>query len=159
MKSATRVETFELSAKPRASIPASTTKILWNYSRTSPPDVDDAVQEKRRIAKRSHAATVDQIRRWAQHHDRSRPGRLLNYVLPTKSVPKLPEDEALYSCIENFFPPRTEILVTVCDFGDGLSSRRQVRLGDIEKGMLITIFTRIYKMLFFNLLLIECRRI
>ena len=45
-----------------------------------------------------------------------------------------PAEAKLYGAVNHFFPPRSDICVTVCDFGPGRAERREVRLGDIEKG-------------------------
>jgi len=134
MKPPTRAQTFELSAKSHPYIPASTTRILGDYSRNSPPDINDAELEKRRLTRRKHADTVKQLRKWARYRESSILGRLLRHVLPMDTSPKMPGQQALYDSINHFFPPRFDILVTVCDFGDGRAERREVRLGDIELG-------------------------
>ncbi|KAB5566742.1 hypothetical protein GE09DRAFT_745718 [Coniochaeta sp. 2T2.1] len=133
MKPPTRVETFELSAKSHPYIPASTTKILGDYSRNSPPDIDNAEFQQRRLTLQRHSETVKQLRRWARYRESSLIGRVLRCILPSSSSPRLPADDALHECVNHFFPPRFDILVTVCDFGDGRAQRRFVRLGDIEQ--------------------------
>lgn len=134
MKPPTRVETFELSAKSHPYIPASTTKILGDYSRNSPPEISDTELQERRLTLQKHSETVQQLRRWARYKDSNILGRLLRYVLPVDVSPRMPPEHALHDSINHFFPPRFDILVTVCDFGDGRAERREVRLGDIEQG-------------------------
>lgn len=134
MKRPTRVETFELSAKSHPYIPASTTKILGDYSRNSPPDINDAQVQERRLALCSYVETVKQLRKWARYRESNVVARLLRFLLPLDVGPRMPSAESLYETVNHYFPPRFDILVTICDFGDGRAERREVRLGDIEPG-------------------------
>ena len=136
MKSAVRVETFELSAKSHPFIPASTTKIHGDYSRNAPPDSDEADVHNRHLLIQKHAETVNQLRKWARFRESTFGGKLLRSILPMSVNIRMPSQESLYDCIYHFFPPRCEILVTVCDFGDGRAERKEVRLADIERGEL-----------------------
>ena len=46
-----------------------------------------------------------------------------------------PAEEKLQRAINDLFPPRMEIEVTICDVGEGRAEQHNVRLGDLEKGM------------------------
>jgi hypothetical protein len=138
MKPPTRVETFELSVKSHPYIPASTTKILGDYSRNSPPHISDAELQERRRALRRHAETVKQLRKWARYRESSVVARLLRFVLPIDASPRMPSAETLYDTVNHYFPPRFDMLVTICDFGDGRAERREVRLGDVESGGILS---------------------
>jgi hypothetical protein len=60
--------------------------------------------------------------------------KVLRRVLLRDVKFRMPSEDRVYSAINLFFPPRSDIMVTVCDFGPGRAERKEVRLGDIEKG-------------------------
>lgn len=130
-----KAETFELSEKAYPSVSVSTTKILSNYSRDPPPEIPDAVLQERRLAMREHAKTVEELRKWVRHRESSMIGKVLRIFLNHVKI-RMPSEQKLYHSINHFFPPRFDILVTICDFGDGRAEHREVRLGDIEQGVL-----------------------
>jgi hypothetical protein len=135
-KTKTKITTFELSAKKHPYIPVSTTKILSDYTRDPPPDIPDSVLRQRRDAKREHTETVEQLKRWAIHGETSygKIHQCLSWLLPTGRSILKPNEQKILSVVDHFFPPRCEILVSVCDFGDGRAECKEVRLGDIEVG-------------------------
>lgn len=129
-----KIATFELSAKAHPYIPVSTTKILGNYTRDPPPEIPDAMLQERRLRLREHAETVEKLRKWAKHREKSMSSKIFRRIFLKRFSATMPPDHKLYESIDYFFPPRFDVLVTVCDFGDGRAERREVRLGDIERG-------------------------
>jgi hypothetical protein len=134
-KSASKIETFELTEKPHDYIPASTTKILWNYTRDPPPDIPHEVLEARRAAQRERSEAVDELRRWFRSRESGTVTNIIRRIFLSDVKIRMPAESKLYGAIDHFFPPRADIMVTVCDFGPGKAERKVVRLGDIEKGM------------------------
>jgi hypothetical protein len=135
VKSPSKIETFELTEKPHDYIPASTTKILWNYTRDPPPDIPHEVLEARRAAQRERSEAVDELRRWFRSRESGTVTNIIRRILLSDVKIRMPPENKLYGAIDHFFPPRSDIMVTVCDFGPGKAERKVVRLGDIEKGM------------------------
>jgi len=129
-----KIETFELSEKAHPYIPVSTTKILSNYTRDPPPEISDVLLQERRLSARVHAETVDRLRRWAGHGEGSVAGKILRAVGIPGARAKMPPSKDVFRSIDHFFPPRSDIRVVVCDFGDGKAMRQEVRLGDIQQG-------------------------
>ncbi|KAJ9604419.1 hypothetical protein H2200_011255 [Cladophialophora chaetospira] len=129
-KTGTKIETFELSEKRHPYTPVSTTKILSEYTRDLPPDISESLLQERRRGLREHAATVEDLRRWATHPGRNIVGKYLDFL--PGAAPSRPSEKKLLSAVDHFFPPRSDVQVTICDFGDGRAERREVRLGDIE---------------------------
>jgi hypothetical protein len=132
-KSSSKIETFELSEKAHPYIPVSTTKILWNYTRDPPPDIPAEVLQARRAAQQEHRETVDELRRWFKSRESGMFTKLLRRIFLRDVKIRMPAEAKLYGAINHFFPPRSDIMVTVCDFGPGKAERKEVRLGDIEK--------------------------
>lgn len=132
----TKIETFQLSPTVNSDVSASTTKILSNYTREPPPNIPDEVLEERRLRLQEHAETVEQLREWAKHGECSMAGKVLRHIFLRGVKSRMPSEEKLFRSIDHFFPPRSDIRVTICDFGDGRAARQHVRLGDIERGML-----------------------
>ena len=131
----TKIETFELSPNAGPYIPVSTTKILSNYSRDPPPEIPHVVLHERRLGLREHAETVEELRKWARHGECSMAGKVLRRIFLQGVKPRMPSEQKLFRSIDHFFPPRSNIRVTICDFGDGRAERQEIRLGDIERGM------------------------
>lgn len=137
LNSAAKVETFELSKKDHPYIPVSTTKILGKFTRDPPPDLDSVALRDRQASQQKHAKTIEDLRRWAKNRDNSTVVKVLLRCIFWKDVKvKRPPEKALHRTIGHYFPPRSDLKVTVCDFGQSRSERREVRLGDIEKGEL-----------------------
>ena len=133
-----RVRTFELSDQPRPYDPVSTTKILGNFTRDSPPDFSEAAQQELHSKQREYAETVAELRKWAKRRgSRMLPKMILRSIFSGSNGMSLPPEPKLHPTINHFFSPRMDISVIVCDFGDGVAERHEVRLGDIERGEIV----------------------
>jgi hypothetical protein len=129
------MKTFELSEKEHPYIPVSTTKILGKFTRDPPPDLHDEVLQERHSVLEGHAEMVEELRKWAKNRDSSTVFKLLLRSVLWKGVKvRMPSKQKLYRSIDHYFPPRSDMKVIICDFGEGRSERNEVRLGDIEKG-------------------------
>jgi hypothetical protein len=132
---AAKIETFELSQKEHPYIPVSTTKILGKFTRDPPPDLYDVALRERRAALQKHTETVEELRKWAKNRESSTALKILLRTIFWKGVKiRMPPEQKLYHSINHFFPPRLEMRVIVCDFGEGRAERNEVRMGDIERG-------------------------
>ncbi|KAI0875958.1 hypothetical protein GGS24DRAFT_488982 [Hypoxylon argillaceum] len=130
---AANIEVFELSPRAHPYIPVSTTKISENFTRDSPPGIHNADLLKRRELQRGYAETVDELRRWAKTRARSTVMKtLLRATFRDDFKIRKPSEEKLYRCVNHYFPPRMDLTVLVCDFGEGRAEQHRVRLGDIE---------------------------
>ena len=139
------IETFELSEKDHPYIPVSTTKILSKFTRDPPPDLNDVALEERRSIPRQHAETIEELRRWAKVREHSTILKVLQRIFFRKHVKlSMPSELKLYRSIDHYFPPRSDMKVIICDFGDGRAERNEVRLGDLERGKLLDGFCRQY---------------
>jgi hypothetical protein len=144
---AAKIETFELSQKEHPYIPVSTTKILGKFTRDPPPDLHDVALQERRAVLQKHAETVEELRKWAKNRESSTAVKILLRTIFWKDVKvRMPSEQKLYHSINHFFPPRSEMKVIVCDFGEGRAERNEVRLGDIERGKrrAVAVFCRQY---------------
>jgi hypothetical protein len=133
-KTGPKSATFELSEKAHPYIPVSTTKILWNYTRDPPPDIPNEVLQERRAGQQEHSKTVEELRKWFKLRESGILPKVLRRIFLRDVKIRMPAEEKLYGAINHFFPPRSDIRVTVCDFGPGRAERKEVRLGDVEKG-------------------------
>lgn len=59
---------------------------------------------------------------------------LLRGLLRDKIQMQKPPEPKIYQCVDHFFPARSDLVVSICDFGEGRAERHGVRLGDIEAG-------------------------
>jgi hypothetical protein len=131
----TKIETFELSQKEHPYIPVSTTKILGKFTRDPPPDLHDVALQERRAALQEHKETVEELRKWAKNRESGTAVKFLLRAIFWSGVKvRMPSEQKLYHSINHFFPPRLEMKVIVCDFGEGRAERNEVRMGDIERG-------------------------
>ncbi|KAL1837287.1 hypothetical protein VTJ49DRAFT_4053 [Mycothermus thermophilus] len=126
-----KIETFLLSEKPNR--PQSTTKILWNYERDPPPDIPHAMLQARRAAQQEQSDTVEELRRWYRSRNTHVFAKAVRRVFMRDVKMNMPEQDRVLRAVDHFFPPRSDIMVTVCDFGPGRAERKEVRLGDIEQ--------------------------
>lgn len=126
------IEKFELSKRERPGLPVSTTSILENFIRDSPPDIPNVALQERRVRLRKHDKTVEELRRWAKSRGRSTVAKALLRGFWNGVKIRMPPERNIYSSISHFFPPRMDIQVIVCDFGDNRAERHEVPLGDIE---------------------------
>jgi hypothetical protein len=134
-KPTAKIETFELSQKEHPYIPVSTTKILGKFTRDPPPYLHDVALQERRAVLQKHTDTVEELRKWAKNRESSTAVKVILRTLYWKGVKiRMPSEQKLYHSINHFFPPRSEIKVIVCDFGEGRAERNEVRMGDIERG-------------------------
>ena len=130
-------EVFELSEKDHPYIPVSTTKILGKFTRDPPPDIPESTLHARRVQSQKQSETVEELRRWAKNRESSTAFKLLLRTIFWKDVKvRRPAEEKLQRAVDDLFPPRMEIQVTICDFGEGRAQQQNVRLGDLEKGMI-----------------------
>lgn len=119
------------------STPVSTTKILENFCRDEAPN-QDGINGKQIIQVQDrHHQTVQQLRKWhAQQSGDSPAGPLRQMLSFASSRTPRPSEADVRGCIDNHFPARMEMKVSVCDFGAGRAERREVCLGDIVAGTL-----------------------
>lgn len=134
-RSASQVETFELSKREHPYIPVSTTKILGKFTRDSPPEFAADALQHRRFQYLRYSETIEELRRWSRNRGNSTAFKIVLSTLFWKDVKvRMPAEQALYDSINYFFPGRPDIRVTICDFGDSEARRKDVRLGELEKG-------------------------
>lgn len=146
-----RVQRFELSEQAQPYVPVSTTKILGNFTRDSPPDFSEAALQELRSEQEEYAETVAELRRWAKRRgNRMFPKMILRNIFSGSARNSLPPEPKLYRTIDHFFSPRMDIRVTVCDFGAGVAERHEVRLGDIERGEFLLELFRMWKTVLTN---------
>ncbi|GAB1313472.1 hypothetical protein MFIFM68171_03682 [Madurella fahalii] len=120
-----KIKTFELSVKSHPYIPVSTTRILSDYARDPPPDIPDAQLQEQRERLKEHEEMVNQLRQWVKYRGSSKVGRILRRVFLRRTGVGMPPEHQIYRSISHFFPPRAELRVIVCDFGDGRAERRE----------------------------------
>ncbi|KAE8864905.1 hypothetical protein PTNB73_05793 [Pyrenophora teres f. teres] len=133
-KSPAKKEVFELSEKDHPYIPVSTTRILGKSTRDPPPDIPESALHVRRVQLQKQSETVEELRRWAKNRESSTAFKLLLRTIFWKDVKvRRPAEEKLQRAINELFPPRMEMQVTICDFGEGRAQQYDVRLGDLEK--------------------------
>jgi hypothetical protein len=111
----------------------STVEILQNYTQDPPPDIPNEVLQGCRATQQKHSETVDELRRWFKARESGIFTKILRRVFARDVKIRMPAKDRLYRAINHFFPPRSDIMVTVCDFGPGKAERKEVRLGDIER--------------------------
>ncbi|KXT17013.1 hypothetical protein AC579_7416 [Pseudocercospora musae] len=130
-----RTATFELSVKKGEHyVPVSTTKILGKFIRDSPPEIHAKELDERRSTLENHSATIESLRKWAKFRETNTVAKLLLRSVFWNGVKvRMPPELKIYQSIDEFFPPRSEVRVIVCDFGEARAERREVRLGDIER--------------------------
>ncbi|KAH5379501.1 hypothetical protein HBI49_018820 [Parastagonospora nodorum] len=129
-----KIETFELSEKEHPYIPVSTTKILGKFTRDPPPEHSNAELQKLRARVSQHSEIAEDVRKWAKNRESSTLFKvLLRAVFWNDVKVNMPAEQKLLNTIHHFFPPRADIKVVVCDFGDGRAQQQSVRLGDLEK--------------------------
>ena len=120
---------------PGEPLSVSTTRILGNFTKDPLPDVQDLELLKRRSSLQEHADTVEELRLWAKYRDTySATKSFFRTIFMRDRHVDMPSEQSLYPVINHFFPPRSEIVVIICDFGEGRAERKEVRLGDIEVG-------------------------
>ncbi|EAT88315.2 hypothetical protein SNOG_04555 [Parastagonospora nodorum SN15] len=131
-----KIETFELSEKEHPYIPVSTTKILGKFTRDPPPEHSNAELQKLRARVSQHSEIAEDVRKWAKNRESSTLFKvLLRAVFWNDVKVNMPAEQKLLNTIHHFFPPRADIKVVVCDFGDGRAQQQSVRLGDLEKAL------------------------
>ncbi|KAG9381774.1 hypothetical protein A1F94_007428 [Pyrenophora tritici-repentis] len=133
-KSPAKKEVFELSEKDHPCIPVSTTKILGKLTRDPPPDIPESALHARCVQSQKRSETVEELRRWTKNRESSTAFKLLLRSIFWKDVKiRKPAEEKLQRAINELFPPRMEMQITICDFGEGKAQQYDVRLGDLEK--------------------------
>lgn len=140
-KDTPRVETFESIEEANPLVPPSTSEAvrIWRGDPRPLPAIPTEVLSDRRAALQEHLETVNDLRRWFRSGRSGTAATALRRIFSRDVKVKKPAEDRLYRAINYFFPPRSDIKITVCDFGPGRAERKQVRLGDIEEGMTIPI--------------------
>ena len=95
------------------------------------------VQARRKAAEDVHP-TLEALRAWdeASHAKRSPdPSSLSNFssIITKLYNPTVPPRDKLLKLVHHYFPPRGELPIHVCDFGDGQADHFVSSLGEVER--------------------------
>ena len=86
----------------------------------------------------NHRDVLKRLKAW-HHWDANRHKSLSKFLLSKIGYPRrpaCPDESDLLSLAKYYFPPRAELKVVVCDYGDGRFNRFEETLGKIESRML-----------------------
>ena len=89
-----------------------------------------------RAIESEHAQTLQELRRWIKAKtERETPRGFFKSILRLSSRPHRPSDERLVEMSKFYYPPRADLKVYICDFGEGRFKKREVTFGQIEQGL------------------------
>jgi hypothetical protein len=126
---------------PSNEAPLATTDTLRDFgkilSRSRDPELEEAKRRKLEQYKQRtqrQRPTLLKLIRWADADVQTGKDWIL-YALRFFRRPPLPKDQELISLARHFYPPRMELKVHVCDFGDNRFNHSEISLGEIERCM------------------------
>ncbi|KAH0565257.1 hypothetical protein GP486_001354 [Trichoglossum hirsutum] len=123
---------------PSNEAPLATTDTLQDFgrilSRARDPEAEERKRRKLDQYKRGiqcQRLTLLRLIKWADADIKTTKDWII-YALRFFRRPPLPRDQELISLARHFFPPRMELRVHVCDFGDNRFDHFEIPLGRIE---------------------------
>lgn len=115
----------------------SSKNVLTNFEKVASRDPERDRKRREQLARygaqnRGQQEVYEKLKRWA---DKKIPGNnWLGNLLDVKYTrPPLPKHEELVKLAKHYYPPRGELKVHVCDFGQGRAEHTEIALGDVEE--------------------------
>lgn len=123
--------------------PLPSTKCLQQFAKVVMRKIDPEVQARKDARlnycireKRQHDETLKQLREWAAFKDKMKTLKgVLTSIFTFCQRPIPPRPEKLIALAKYHYPPRGDLKVYVCDFGEGRFEKEEVALGCVEKCM------------------------
>lgn len=75
----------------------------------------------------------ERLKKWADTQYTGSKESLLAWAIPKYRQTPLPHVEELKSLAWHYYPPRSELICHVCDFGEGRAEHKVVDLGELEE--------------------------
>ena len=114
------------------------TQVLTSFSKVATRNVAKEEARKNQLDQyneinRYYRAILDRLRRWADFKNQGIGSYVSSWFLPSRGRPPLPHADELKSLIQHFYPPRSDLLCHVMDFGSGRAEHQVVELGQLEE--------------------------
>ena len=112
--------------------------VLTNFEKVTSRDPESEQKRREQVARysaqnRNQQDVYGRLKKWADKKSRPPKDVLLGLLFETYQQPPLPEHEELVRLAKHYYPPRGELKVHVCDFGEGRAEHSEITLGDVEE--------------------------
>ena len=78
-------------------------------------------------------SVYERLKRWADSEVRDIKYVLLSLVFDSYKREPLPQRAELVQLAQHYYPPRGQVKVQVCDFGEGRAEHKEITLGEVEE--------------------------
>ena len=116
----------------------SSKKVLTNFEKVAARDNEWEIIRQKRLQrynteKNRQKSVYERLKRWADTEVRD-----IKYVVASLFLDKykreaLPSTDELVQLAQHYYPPRGQVKVQVCDFGEGRAEHTEITLGEVEE--------------------------
>lgn len=116
----------------------SSKNVLTNFEKVASRDPETERRRREHVARyaaqnRGQQDVYERLKRWADKRSRPVKDIMLGLVSEPYRQPPLPKHEELVKLAKHYYPPRGELKVHVCDFGEGRAEHTEITLGEVEE--------------------------
>ena len=112
--------------------------VLKNFQKVAArdPNLDIARQkqlQRYNTENNCQKGVYQRLKRWADTEVRDVKDVILSLALDSYKRQPLPNSKELVKLAQHYYPPRGQLKVHVCDFGEGRAEHKEITLGDVEE--------------------------
>ena len=116
----------------------SSKNVLTNFEKVASRNPERDKKRREQVAhyraqNRDQQDVYIRLRRWADMKSQPAKDWMRGIFVDEYKRPPLPKHEELIQLAKHYYPPRGELKVHVCDFGEGRAEHAEITLGEVEE--------------------------
>ncbi len=116
----------------------SSNHVLTNFERVAARNHEGEVLRQKQLQRYNtennrQQSVYERLKRWADTEFRDIKHVMLSLALDSYKREPLPRMEELVKLAHHYYPPRGQLKVQVCDFGEGRAEHKEITLGEVEE--------------------------
>ena len=116
----------------------SSKNVLTNFEKVAARDNEWEITRQKHLQRYNtennrQRSVYEHLREWADTEVRDIKYVILSLAFDRYKREPLPRTEELVQLAQHYYPPRGQVKVQVCDFGDGRAEHKEITLGEVEE--------------------------
>ena len=116
----------------------SSKNVLTNFEKVASRDPERERKRREQLARygaqnRGQQDVYQRLKRWADKKAMPAKDWVRGLLAEDYKRSPLPKHEELIKLAKHYYPPRGELKVHLCDFGEGRAEQTEIKLGDVEE--------------------------
>ena len=116
----------------------SSKKVLTNFEKVAGRDNEGDTLRRKQLLRYNtennrQRSVYERLKTWADTEVRDITHVVLSLAFNSYNREPLPRTEELVKLVQHYYPPRGQLKVQVCDFGEGRAEHKEITLGEVEE--------------------------